>query len=430
MWFLALVPLVGLICCECWLFQGLILRRRVTGGSMACCLLGKHARGTCDDCDFSWPFDAQEAPGIDELICPNCGWNQELSAGQPIHRGDRLLVNAWSLWQQPPRRWDVLAIRTPDKQARLAVKRVVGLPQEQLTIVDGDVLVDGKIARKSGIEMRKMAILVHDARYAPAHSSSPVDRWQGRTQSGWNNPFGQYLWTRPAQHTPVELLLTESLESQPAWLTYQHLGSATPLRRRRPTAITDNYGFNQHVSRILHAVRDVFLTCRVQAAGRGWLGFRCHDGYRQHFVLWCPDDGRVQVRIGNRPPLSRQVNQLQSSAVIDVQFGTWDQQLMLCANRETLVQETLERGDAELEPVDRPLAILPIAWDRLEVTDLNVWRDVYYLAPADWPRESGRQLGEQEYFVLGDNSPISIDSRHWSKPHEKLTSDHLVGRVD
>ncbi len=45
---------------------------------------------------------------------------------------------------------------------------------------------------------------------------------------------------------------------------------------------------------------------------------------------------------------------------------------------------------------------------------MELLRDVYYLAPARSRLLTGgdtQPLGDDEYFVLGDNSPVSQDSR-------------------
>ena len=71
----------------------------------------------------------------------------------------------------------------------------------------------------------------------------------------------------------------------------------------------------------------------------------------------------------------------------------------------------------DLEPVEKrpevksPLAI-GVQGARVVVRDLKLYRDIYYRSNGGQPL----QLGADEYFMLGDNSANSFDSRSWTIP--------------
>ena len=51
------------------------------------------------------------------------------------------------------------------------------------------------------------------------------------------------------------------------------------------------------------------------------------------------------------------------------------------------------------------------------VSSLRLFRDVHYTAEAGQHATSRPlSLGDDEFFMLGDNSPVSLDSRGWRDP--------------
>jgi signal peptidase I len=70
------------------------------------------------------------------------------AAGRGGTSGDHLLVERFSYLFRDPRRWDIAVFEYPLFRERLFVKRVVGLPGERVEIKDGDVWVNGAVAKK------------------------------------------------------------------------------------------------------------------------------------------------------------------------------------------------------------------------------------------------------------------------------------------
>ena len=60
-----------------------------------------------------------------------------------IHDGDRILVEPWSYLLDPVRRGDVVVLRSPVDPDVDYIKRVVGLPGEELVLTADGVWVDG-----------------------------------------------------------------------------------------------------------------------------------------------------------------------------------------------------------------------------------------------------------------------------------------------
>lgn len=61
-----------------------------------------------------------------------------------FHEGQFLIINKLEYRFHPPERGDVIVFHSPDNPQKDFIKRIIGLPGEQLQIQDGRVLINGQ----------------------------------------------------------------------------------------------------------------------------------------------------------------------------------------------------------------------------------------------------------------------------------------------
>lgn len=405
-------------------------------GSMAPALLGRH--GTCVCAHCGWEFDYGPAPGQQRagsftppavVRCPNCHRDNELTAAQRVARaGDRILVHKWPYLLGGllgPARWDVIVFRDPRNPEQNYIKRLVALPGETIEIIDGDVFIkppDGgefRVARKPPAAQAALWFPVFDQNHVPP---------------------GTPLWS------------PQSPESAPGWqgLDRRVIGYQPPDARPRtirfaPAHSTDYlkdvYGYNQN--RAANYVGDLRLVGEVTAAGsNGWWRWeltRDDRWFAAHFAA----DGTVRLLTRNRDGseltlATAKLGPLADGRPRQVEFGHLDYRVYVkVAGRERLAT-TDEQYAPRLDELRQTRRVAPprlrftVAGLTLAVRGLRIDRDVYYCYD---PRNTQRaypghpfRLGPDEYFVLGDNSPNSADSREWYRVGVHLRRAWQEGR--
>ncbi len=419
---------VAVLLLRTWYVEGLVVPCQVTSGSMATTLLGVHREVQCADCGHRFACGSDQSPVGPRAVCPNCDYAENDLAALPDIDGDRVLIHKSAFEFRSPSRWEVVAFRHPKQASEIHVKRIVGLPGEQVQIIDGDVYIDGQVQRKTLAQQHAMAVLVHDASYQPTLGPTPLPRWRGeRSDSRWGSHGQRFAHPN---------LSEEETEDGPIdWLVYHH-GHREPGKPEeiQPAAVTDLHGYNQSQPRRVEDVSTVsdLMLCLdlVKIFGDGLLLIRANDGRDEFEVRIDPRRSRYEV-LRNGHPIPAAVGKLPSwRETLPVELSLFDQQFLLAFNGQVVVARPYDPSPLLHQPFSEPLAL---GTQRLGVVvcNLRVCRDTYYTHPiglkARWGLDQPVELGKDEYFVLGDNSPISEDSRSWPQS-PALDGRLLIGK--
>ncbi len=255
-------------------------------GSMAPTLMGQHKDVVCDECGFQFRAGAsieieEEADeqarlefrhlmpqsSVVATTCPLCRHRMVLDlkddADHSTFSGDRILVSKYIYDFTDPKRWDVIVFKYPFNAKQNFIKRLVGLPGEQLTIQRGDIFVlqpgesDYHVARKPDKKLLTMLQLVDDTKFrSPTliKAGWPA-RWQPWRADG-SDASGQCEVSdqRHSYH------LTSDDDSD-VWIRYHHIVPSKEdwdlirtdqapdnLSDRMGQPITDFYAYNAFTS--------------------------------------------------------------------------------------------------------------------------------------------------------------------------------------
>jgi signal peptidase I len=407
--------LVGVAVCviavHTFALMGLIAPAQISAGSMAPHWLGPHWEISCGACGATYEVGADAPPQAGRTACPVCG-EVVLVGDSPRENGDALVVDHTAFLFRSPSRWEPIVFRCPGDAKKLCLKRVIGLPGERVSLVGGDVYVNGLLVRKLMDEQRKLRVIVHEVGRDPS-------RWQSAAEpSSWSfRPGGSPSFEfdpNAAAHFADGLDL----------LAFTAPGGS-------PT--TDVLPYNAGVPAVANRTSDLMLTGRFSVAGAGTLFIRCGDGDE---ALWVELDAAanvVRLRHADRILREAKCPQLADAKhcerTLALELSLFDRQIIVALDGSICLQDRLERA---MTPAAKPFAIAATDLE-VRVDDLCVWRDVVYTPSPGGSvtldvEQAAWQLAADEYFVLGDNPAISDDSRTWPDG-PGLPARLIVGRV-
>ena len=396
----------------------------VEGDSMAPTVCGAHLLVSCDECghDFRTEFLAKPDSG---LICPNCGYNE-------LKAGDAAVVESPEVSLQPfskfPRRWDVVGFNLPEEsKKKTGIKRIVGLPGETIEIRNGDLFSSDNILRKPWKLQKEVRIPVFDSQCNAISPFDNANRLKAAEDSSW-------------EVRGKEIRFASDGVSKPDWIDYVHWRNCKRIGNRdQEFPIEDSYGFNQNLVRELNPTDDLMVQLDVDFENQSALSFAFRRGDAEFVFSVSKTEREFTVTYSGsskRKPLVLAPKLESDLPAADIEFSSFDRTINLRINGTNVfeLRENESADESTLASVFVPdsKSVFRLRGDMgiFRINRIRIWRDLYYLpSPAGFqvPQNLKLKADRDEYILLGDNSPKSLDSRTWKKPG--IPGADLIGKL-
>ena len=400
---------------------------------------------------------------IASATCPNCGNVMKLIEGEgpsvtydaryPSYNGDRILVDKFAYDFREPNRWDVIVFKYPEGANTNYIKRLVGLPNELVSIAGGDIWTshDGQpstIARKPPHVMQAMLQVVHDSNF-PA-SFMQTEGWP----SAWTDWADTSVWKSEKNRRQFTATCSAG---QSASLRYQRFNPTSDdwkevrlgmgVRKGvTPELIKDFQAYNA-ISQGGHWVGDLAVECTLESkADSGLIVLDLVDGGQQHFCSIDLADGTANL-VAASGVTAVATTPIRGKGSWEVMFTNVDDELRLFVDKKLMptatpvawgseikkestrdpILEVVQPGStvpSDLAPAgitvkaeDEPVAVV--------VSSIKILRDIFYIGAVGFGRRGEIRdepilefpLEADQFFVLGDNSAASKDGRLWIDVH-------------
>lgn len=345
---------------------------------------------------------------------------------------DRILVDKIRYEFTDPQRWDVTVFRYPLQKNQNYVKRCVGMPGDVLHIGGGNLYQVDESGRQRRYRVLRKPDRIQHGLWKEVHPRRAEvrgdPRWIGSALraspgSSWNENAG-VLAADLQSGLPRRVVFQDDLDGgmvNRVWDGYP-VAIAQAMRERHfagpnlleivpdvkfavelvPAGTLDEIAFEIDVVR---PGRDRVVFALEIKAGQGRLLVRTGEGRSEALAspaFPCPVDRPVELGFEHR-----------DDELAVTRDGAELQRLDVGAHHCREGCEITGSQDPQRGPrVDAGIVLR--GQGRVELRDLRIWRDLHYTARPFLPPDHLIRVPDDHYFMMGDNTLQSVDSRGWT----------------
>ncbi len=362
---------------------------------------------------------------IEAYVIPTASMQPTLMGAPELSQTDRILVDKIHYHLTEPERWDIAVFRYPLNQIQSYVKRIVGMPGDRLRIANGNIYNVDADTGKAIIQRKPLDIQerlwkeIYPLRRNMKGKDKILANYFRGSRGKWQEE-GDTLTAVPRANKQLTLRFSDN----------GHGGACNQYYDGYPLAVAKELEKNEHSigDRGSQGVADLRMGFNIlPTASIESLTLQISDSLARKSYRLQVEKGQATLQVHELGSGSKASKQLASSEAFALPLPTGDSSTLRFARCDDRLYAWLD-GDLLLHwncdahtslddtgPSQINLELTATTSGTITLSDLKVERDLHYtrgdgsIKLADQPIE----VPAGHYFMMGDNTLGSADSRAW-----------------